>query len=141
VTPGRGTGFTQTLTFTFTDTNGWQDISVANVLVNNAIDGRRACYLAYAHGALYLVDDAGDSGGPYSGMLLPPVPGASSISNGQCTIDGSRSFAAGNGNTLTLTLAVTFTQSFAGNQIAYAAARNNSGQNSGWQAVGTADVH
>lgn len=45
------------------------------------------------------------------------------------------------GNTLTLTLDLTFPSSFAGNRIVYAAARsNNDTLNSGWQAVGSRTV-
>jgi hypothetical protein len=44
------------------------------------------------------------------------------------------------GNTLTLNLAITFSPSFAGNQVSYLAARNNSTGNSGWQAVGSVTV-
>ncbi|SPF43679.1 hypothetical protein SBA4_3080004 [Candidatus Sulfopaludibacter sp. SbA4] len=137
--PARTSTLSQTYTFTFTDTNGWQDISVANILINGAIDGRHACYLALvpATSSLLLVDDAGDAGGPYSGMVLP---GSGSVSNGQCTISGTGSSVAGSGNTLTLMLAVTFSQSFGGEQIFYLSARNSSGQNTGWQAVGTAGV-
>jgi len=34
-------------TFNFTDVRGWQDLDVVNVLINGALDGRDACYLAY----------------------------------------------------------------------------------------------
>jgi len=141
VNPARSTGLRQTYSFTFTDTNGWQDLSVANVLINSAINGIAACYLALVPsgpgtGALYLVDDAGDAGGPYAGMVLP---GTGTVSNSQCTISGMGGGLTASGNTLTLTLAIEFTQNFAGNQIIYAAARSNS-QNSGWQAVGTVTV-
>jgi hypothetical protein len=141
MTPPRGTGLRQTFTFNFTDTNGWQDISIANVLIAGAIDGIAACYLTLVPsgpgtGALYLVDDAGDAGGPYAGMLLP---GSGTVSNSQCTISGTAGGLTAGGNTLTLTLTIEFTASFAGNQILYAAARGNS-QNSGWQAIGTVTV-
>ncbi|HYW43991.1 MAG TPA: VCBS repeat-containing protein [Bryobacteraceae bacterium] len=128
-------------TFTFTDTNGWQDISVANVLINSAIDGRHACYIAFtpsgaASGSLFLVDDAGDAGGPYAGMTLPAT---GSVSNSQCAIAGAGASVTGSGNTLTLTLPITFSQAFAGNQVIFLAARSNSA-NSNWQAVGSATV-
>jgi hypothetical protein len=140
--PGRGSGFTQTLTFTFNDTNGFLDISVANVLIASAIDGRHACYLALtgitASSALaQLVDDAGDAGGPFSNVLLPS---AGTAFNSQCTISGTGSAVTGSGNTVTVTLPITFAQNFLGNLIVYAAARNNNGQNSGWQAVGSVIV-
>jgi len=84
-----------------------------------------------------LVDDAGDAGGPYSGMVLP---GSGNVSNDQCLIGGNGSSVSASGNTLTLTLAIIFTPSFAGNQVFFLAARNNNGQNSNWQAVGTVAV-
>jgi len=45
----------------------------------------------------------------------------------------------GSGNTLTVTLAMTFSQAFAGNQVFFLAARNNS-SNSNWQAVGSVTI-
>ena len=137
--PGSGSGFTQNLTFTFSDSSGWQDLSVVNLLVNRYLDGIGACYVAFApasatSGYLYLVDDAGD-GGYASGSPIA-LPSSSTLQNSQCTISGAGSSVVSNGNTLTLTLAVTFQSAFAGNQVFYMAARSNS-QNSGWQAMGT----
>jgi hypothetical protein len=124
VTPASSRGGSQSFVFTFSDPRGWQDLAVVNVLINSALDGRAACYLAFVRntGALYLVDDAGDSGGPYNGL-----------SNSQCSITSS-SFA-GNGNTLSLTLAILFKSQ--SSTVVYAAARDNKGNNSGWQAMGT----
>ena len=45
--PARGSGSAQTFVFTLTDSKGASDIGVANVLINDFIDGRHACYLAY----------------------------------------------------------------------------------------------
>ncbi|SPF48864.1 exported hypothetical protein [Candidatus Sulfopaludibacter sp. SbA4] len=142
VSPGRGSGLTGTYTFTFTDTKGWQDIAVANVLINGSIDGRHACYLALvpisaSSVSVLLVDDTGDAGGPYSGMV---APGAGSVSNGQCSIAGTGSSVAASGGTLTITLPITFSAGFAGNQVFYLAARSGT-LNTGWQAVGSAAVH
>jgi hypothetical protein len=140
--PGRSLGFSNNYQFTFTDPNGWQDIAIANVLIAGAIDGRSACYIAFAPGtqgtgSVYLVDDAGDAGGPFAGGLL--LPSNSSVSNSQCTINGAGSSVSGSGNNLNLNLAITFTPAFGGNRILYLAARNGT-QNSGWQAAGTAAV-
>jgi len=141
MSPGHGNTSTQTYTFTFTDTNGFQDITVADVLVNSAITGVAGCYVAFVpsgagSGAVYLVDNAGDAGGPYSGMLLP---GSGTVSNGQCSIAASGSSVSGAGNTLTLMLAITFNHSFTGNQIFYLAARSSK-LNSNWQAAGSVAV-
>jgi len=141
MSPASSYSLAQTYTFTFSDTNGWQDIAVANVLINSGIDGRHACFLAFVPssaggGSVLLVDDAGDGAGPYSGVVLP---GTGIASNSQCAIAGAGSSVSAAGNTLTLTLVVTFAQSFAGNQVVYAAARSVA-LSSGWQAVGSVTV-
>jgi hypothetical protein len=104
------------------------------------LNGQRACYLAYVGGAtgwVLLVNDAGDAGGPYPVTTLPGIPSeVSTLQNSECTFSVAGSSASVSGNTLTLTLALTFSQRFRGNQIIYAAARNSS-QNSNWQPVGT----
>jgi len=114
---------------------------VANILINSAINGVGACYVAVvpggpSAGSIYLVDDAGDAAGPYSGMVLP---GSSSVSNGQCAISADGSSISGSGTTLQVTLAVTFKSAFGGNRIIFAAVGGAS-RNSGWQAVGTVAV-
>ena len=137
VSPGAGIGASQTFTFTFSDPSGYQNLEVVNVLMNNYLDGIQACYVAYSkyYGMLLLVDDGGDSAGPYAGYLT--VPSTGSMSNSQCTVNGAGSSVAGSGNTLTLTLNVSFTGPFAGNRIFYTAAGNAAGtENSGWQALG-----
>ena len=141
VTPASGSGASQSFVFTFTDTAGWQDLGLVDVLFNNYLDGIQACYVAYSkyYGMLLLVDDGGDSAGPYAGYLTVPSTGSitGSMSNSQCTVNGTGSSAAGSGNTLTLTLNVSFTPAFAGNRIFYTAAGNAAGtENSGWQALG-----
>lgn len=137
VTPAGGTGSNQSFSFTFTDSAGWQDLGVVNVLISDALDARNACYLAYVvqSNTLLLVNDAGAAGGPYAGVFA--LNNSGSASNTQCSVNGVGSSASGSGNTLTLTLNLTFTAAFAGNRIVYAAARDTGAGNSGWQAVGT----
>lgn len=139
MTPLRSSGSTQTYTFTFTDTNGWGDISIANVLVNQNLNAVEACYLAVAPAAkaIYLVDDHGDGGGPFATITLPSTGTAS---NSQCTINGTGSSITNSGNILTLVLNMSFSPSFGGNRVFYIAARNNTTGNSGWQAVGSASI-
>jgi len=146
--PAAGSGTAGTFTFTFSDTGGFASLTVLDVLINSALDGRKACYVAFVpsgpnSGSVYLVDDAGDAGGPYSGMTLP---GSQSVSNSQCTITGAGSsvsvaqaFLPVSPNSVTLTLAVTFAPGFAGNQVIYMSAQDAS-SNSGWQALGTWNV-
>jgi len=149
-TPGRGAapaGTAQQFTFTWTDTSAnLNDLGVLNVLVNNFLDGRHACYLAFVPsaanaGSLYLVDDAGDAGGPFAGGMLLPAS-AGTIQNSQCMVSAAGSSAtlasAAGGTTLTLTLNITFQSAFAGNRILYVAGRDAAGaNNTDWQTMGT----
>jgi len=152
--PAMGSGNSSSFTFTFTDPRGYQDLDVVNILVNNVLDGRHACYLAYSvpSSVLYLVDDAGDGGGPFAGSVA--LGSTAPISNSQCSV--VLTSAVGSGNTFTLTLNVTFTAAaatgfsalrpealtagFGGNRILYSAARDKAANNSGWQALGVWQV-
>jgi virginiamycin B lyase len=132
----------QTLTAVLTDTKGTGDFGVINLLANTFIDGRQACYVAYVASAntLYLVDDAGDAGGPFAGSIV--LNGnAGAIQNSQCSINGVGASAVSNGNTLTLTLNITFKPPFAGNRIVWVAGRDMAGgNNTDWNAMGTSTV-
>jgi hypothetical protein len=139
--PAQGNGATvapQAFAFTLTDSKGAADIGIVNVLLNKSIDGREACYLAYsvASNTLYLVDDAGNAGGPFAGSLL--LNGAGSIQNGQCQVSGAGSSAALSGNNLTLTLNLTFLPGLVGKRVVWVAGRDRAdGNNTDWQAMGT----
>ncbi|HYW48003.1 MAG TPA: hypothetical protein VE959_34380 [Bryobacteraceae bacterium] len=143
MSPSSGSGFGPApFTFSFSDTKGFQDFGVLNVLVNNALDGRHACYLAYSRptNILYLVDDAGDGGGPFAGSAV--LSGAGSIQNSQCAVSWGAAPVAAGGNGLTLALNIGFTAALGGNRIFYLAARDvNDLNNTGWQAMGTWMVH
>jgi hypothetical protein len=143
VNPGRSTSIGQTYTFTFTDTNGFSDLFVLDILTNSFLNGVSACYIAYvpttpANGYVYLVDDAGDGG--YAPGSPVGLSSGSVLQNSQCSINTAASSASASGNTLTLNLALTFKTGFAGNQVFFLAARNNSTGNSGWQAAGSVTV-
>jgi probable HAF family extracellular repeat protein len=134
VSPRSGIGSASAFTFTLGDPLGWQDLGVVNILINNFVDGRGACYLAYSVPAstLYLVNDAGEAGGPFAGSLRLGSP--DTVQNSQCMV--SLASAIGNGNTLTVTLNLRFTTVFAGNKIVYLAARDSANNTSGWQPLG-----
>ncbi len=134
--PAFGTGTSATRTFVFTDSNGAADIGVVNVLINSALDGRNACYLAYdsVGNVLVLLRDNGTD----ADVLA--LPSNATLSNSQCSIAGSSITAVKAGNTLTLTLTFNFTAAFNATRILYAAARDAVSANSGWQPVGTQTV-
>lgn len=130
-------GAAQTYTFQFSDVDGYRDLGVVNVLINNYLDGRQACYIAYdrPNNVLYLVNDAGDA---INGMVLN---GTGSLANKQCTILGAGSTASGSGNILTLTLNIQFSQTnFPGAKVIYLASRDRQENNSGWQTMGVQAV-
>ena len=139
--PYVGSGATQTFTVTFSDPDGYADLSSVQVLINNFLDGISACYLAYSIPAdtLYLVADNGDAGHP-TGMLLRNGSGGA-LSNSQCTVTWLGSSAVFDTNQLTLTLAVTFSSStFHGNKVVYTATQDNAGNNTGWITMGVYHV-
>jgi hypothetical protein len=143
MSPARSNTSGATYTFTFTDTNGYQDLGVLDILINSFLDGISACYVAYVPtaattGYLYMVDDAGDGGYVAGSPML--LSSGGTLQNSQCTISAAGSSASASGSTLTLNLAITFKSGFPGNQVFYSAARNNSGGNSGWQAIGSVTV-
>jgi len=131
-------GTSGTVSATFTDSDGFADLNVVNLLINTGLDGGGACYLAYARSAnaIYLVTDAGD------GLLPGVTPGSAGMAaNSQCSVLGSGSVVSAAGNSLTLTLNLSMsTPAFRGARVIYAAARDLAGNNSGWQAIGTWNV-
>ena len=131
--PGRIDSASQLVTATFEHQQGAGLIETVNVLINNALDGRSACYVAFLpqSNTLYLVSDDGNN---LSAPLL--LGSASNVQNGQCIVYGSQSSSAAAGTRLTVTLNITLKSAFQGNKVVWTAARNPT-VNSGWQAKGT----
>ena len=136
LSPAASTGSNQTYTIQIADPLGASTLTVLNLLVNTALDGRQACYIAYVPqtNTVLLVNDAGAAGGPYAGNLV--LNGSSGVSNSQCAVNGAGSSMVSNGNTMTLTLNLAFTPAFSGNKVVFAAARDSAGNNTGWQTLG-----
>lgn len=132
-------GASTTITVAVGDNAGYPNLGVINLLVNNFLDGRNACYVAVVPlgntATVYLVNDVGDAGGPYTSLVIPGSSGQAS--NSQCTITAAGSSFSFSGNLMTVSLKMTFTTSFAGAKVIYAAARDLAGQNTGWQSAGT----
>lgn len=134
-----GSGVSKTFDFRFQQAGGYQRLGVVNVLINSALDGNRACYIAYSQpdGVLFLVND----NGPAAGLSGPLVLGSTgSVSNSQCRINGAGSSATGRDDTLVLQLNITFLPGFAGSQVVYLAARDQASGNSGWSTMGFHEV-
>ncbi|MEZ5404058.1 MAG: chitobiase/beta-hexosaminidase C-terminal domain-containing protein [Bryobacteraceae bacterium] len=132
--PMSGAGLSTVFAAGFDDPDGVANLEVLNVLINNALDGRSACYIAYtpADDMLYLVDDDGST-------LLGGIRAntQATLSNSSCTLFADVSGSSGNGKTLFLVTHVVFKQeNFHGGKIVHLAARDRDGGNTGWQTAG-----
>ncbi len=128
-------GARQTVRLVFSHPQGYQQLGIVNALINQYLDGQRACYIAYSQPSqvLYLVNDQGPGSGLSAGLKLGR---SDSVGNSQCTIFSASSSATGSGNLLTLNLDIAFKSDFTGNKIIYLAAQSISNVSSGWQRMG-----
>jgi hypothetical protein len=123
VSPSSGSGASQVFTFQFSDPGGYNELSIVWFVFSPSTfaSGCKAEYLPRAH-ELYL------TGNTPTTMLGPVTPGiAGTLSNSYCTLDAGKSSVSGSGNTLTLSVALTFQSTLAGMQHAYLYAIDQSG--------------
>jgi len=135
VTPSAGSGTNQPFTATFSNANGFTNISWAMLLFQSSLTGVNACYVQYNLSAniLYLVTDDG------AAPLGPLTPGSAGIvQNSQCLLNGTGTAVSGSGDTLTLTVNLSFSPAFEGPKNVYLSAQDIHGLNNGdWQLKGT----
>jgi hypothetical protein len=133
VTPASASGNAQLFTFTFSDADGYANIAAVQMLAGGALGAANACYLYFDRpsGLLYLANDAG------SWQAGVPIGSASTPSNSQCTVQSGS--AVGTGNTLTVSLSLSFTPAFQGAKSIWALAQDATA-NSGWQHLGSYTV-
>jgi len=136
--PSSGNTLTQTVTFSFQDQSAATNLQTVWALINTALDGRGSCYVAYYRpgNQLLLLPDSGDA----SATINIVLSGANSVSNSQCTISAEGASVNTTGNTLSVTLPITFKTGFAGFKGVWLAASTMSGQTSAWQALGAEAV-
>jgi hypothetical protein len=134
VTPGSGSGSSQTFGFLMSDSKGYAAIASAQVLINGQFSVSGGCYLYInrAAGAIYLTNDAGTA---WTGPVVAGQSGT--LQNSQCTVSGPASSLSGNGSNLTLNLALTFQAAFAGAKGVYLEVYEGPGADTGWQQKGT----
>ncbi len=136
LSPFQGTGPKATLTLVYAHPSGWAAIRSAEFIIHprwesNARFG--GCYIRYAPGAglFTLIANDGDS---VAGSVAPGA--ASSVSNSQCTLNGATSSATGNGNTLTLVVALTFQPTFTGQRHIWMQATDHNNLSTNWLVYG-----
>jgi len=143
INPSSGSGSTKTFTITATDQGGYHSISGINILINSSFSGANGCWFYYqpfgnssnADGTLSLASDD-TSTWTSTGITSDPTT-ASSIHNSQCTVFGGPTTVVGTGTTLTITLSLTFSSSFAGAKTVYLKAADKAGPDTGYQQKGT----
>ena len=132
VTPSSGSGTSQRFSFQVTDSLAASDLTSVGVLFNTAAATSSACAVIYnsSLNTLALLTDAGAQ--PASSI----TPGSGTQQNSQCVLSGSGSSVSLFGNTLTLSLALTFQPAFTGAKSVYMDAVNPY-ETVNWQVEGT----
>jgi hypothetical protein len=129
VNPAAGSGSTQTFSAAYAMPNQSQE----HFLIT-ASNGANACYLIFDRGSgnLLIVNDQGTT---TSGSVTPG--GSGTLSNSQCSVPASSASVTISGNTVTLTVTITFKYSFTGAKNIWANTTSTSGAAGTWQQIGT----
>ena len=132
--PPSGSASKTTLSFTFQDAASASFLQTGWALINAAIDGRGACYIAYYQpgNEIYLFPDNGD--GSQANHIA--LTGSNTLSNSQCTVSAQGSSVIASGSQLTVTLSLSFSSTFTGSKGVWMAVQSSNGQVSEWQGLG-----
>jgi hypothetical protein len=128
-------GSSQTFVFTATDTDGYSDMKSLDILFNSSFTGLSGCWLYFDRAANTLALATDDE----SAWNQSPLSTPNSLQNSQCRASWSNQspVVTASGNTVTLSLAMTFFGSFAGNQQdTYLRTLDNQGHDSGYLTQG-----
>ncbi|HZU28599.1 MAG TPA: LamG-like jellyroll fold domain-containing protein [Bryobacteraceae bacterium] len=131
--PAAGFGSSGQFQFQFSDPNGSSDIARTWMVFNASFSPVNACQLSYiaSAGRFYLLSDDGSH---WVGSV--PAGGSGTLQNSQCTLNGATSTASASGNTLTITVDLTFTAAFGGSKQAWAYVIDSEAQHAGWTDAG-----
>src|SRR3569833_835458 len=122
--PSSGSGQSQTITLTASDSAGAADIGSMNLLINSSLDGSTGCWIYFDHSAarfsLY-------SGGNWTG----PASTGGTLSSSACSVQLASTNDSGNKTAISNTK--TKPTTIAGSQTIWAAAGDQAGTNTGYQ--------
>jgi len=132
-TPNSGTGASQTFTLEYSDTSGEASLQVVYVWFNTLDASNNSCMLYYniASNQIKLLNDAGTA------WMAATPGGAGTLENSQCSLSLVSATVVPNGDTLTLSLPISFAAAFGGPKSIFMWASDISGSTSGWQQRGT----
>jgi hypothetical protein len=133
VSPQNGSGGSQVFTFVFSHSNGYQDLHGGYILFsdNAGSSGDHFCWMAFSTTHVSLATD--DLIGAWPGV---DYGANATVQNSQCAVNGVGSSVSGSGNSLTLTLSITFRAAYAGMKTIY----SNVNSSHDYAAVGTYNV-
>jgi Beta-propeller repeat len=133
VTPGTGSGISQTFAIAYTDSKGYAAIKSSLIIFNSPLAAANACYIYFIPGAndLYLTNNAGTA---WQGPIT--FGQSTTLANSQCTLSAAGSSFSGSENILTLNLAITFQTAFAGAKGIYVEVYDGT-LDSGWVQMGS----
>jgi hypothetical protein len=134
VTPGSGSGASQTFALQYSDIAGASSLQQVWAYFNSTLanPASNACLLYYS-ATTNQINLLGDNGTAWQ----TATPGAATtLQNSQCSLNVAATTVVLSGNTLTLNLAMTFEPAYAGAKNIYMYASDASGANSGWQQLG-----
>jgi hypothetical protein len=128
-------GASETFKLQYSDTGGAASLQEVWAYFNATLanPASSSCMLFY-NVAAKQIDLLNDTG---TAWLSATAGAATTLQNGQCSLNVAATTIALNGNTLTLTLPITFQASYAGVKNIYLYATDVSGTNSGWMQQGT----
>jgi hypothetical protein len=134
VTPSSGSGAGQSFALQYSDSAGAANLQSVWVYFNATLanPASNSCMLVYSVAAnqINLLQNNGTG-------WFPATPGAAiTLQNSQCSLNVAATSVVRSGNTLTLSLAMTFAQAYAGAKKIYMYAADVSGSNSGWETLG-----
>lgn len=137
VNPSSGSGSSQTFTFTFLDAVSAINLADVAIMIAPSVANDHVCWIVYDQpgNRITLVRDLLNSGSDSM------APGSTSVlQNSQCKITGAGSLVSVSGTTLTLTLPITFSSGYSGNQNIYTEAAETN-INTGWSQKGSWTVN
>jgi len=124
-------------TATYSDPDGWQNLSTARILINTSISSTNAVYAYYDQNSnkLYLINDAGSS---WLGGFAPGS--ANIIENSFGKLDCSKITVTGSETSLTVNWAFIFKTGFTGTKNIYLYAIDDKNVNSGFALKGSVSL-
>ncbi len=129
VTPNSGTGSTQSFTFTYSDTNpgGYTDMKYLFFLFYSG-QLPNSCYGYYVVASNQVILYNNAATGAVPGHITPGTAGT--LANSQCSIDGAGTSVQPSGNTIAITLPITFSTTFPGTKTIRGVVYDNENQSS-----------